>query len=69
MLNDALLHVTWYPPGTHRHTSGHSIFTLAGTITNHNQNKKAGVANRSNTNTTFSLDDMASCCNLQREKN
>jgi len=52
----------------HSHSTGHSIATLAGTITNHNQNATAGVANSSDTNTTVSLDGMASCCNLQRER-
>jgi hypothetical protein len=56
-----------YPAASHNHSSGHSIATLAGTITIHNQNTTAGVANSSDTNTTVSLDGMASCCNLQRE--
>jgi hypothetical protein len=46
---------------------GHSVATLAGTITNHNQNT-TDVANSSNTNTTTSLDGITSCCDLQRER-
>jgi hypothetical protein len=34
--------------------------TLTGTITNHNQNITAGVANSSDSNTTVSFDGMAS---------
>jgi len=52
------------PPESHQHSSGHSIATLAGLITNHNQNITAGVANSSDINTTVSLDGVASCCNL-----
>jgi len=59
--------MTWYSSGSHLHSSGHSIATLAGRTTNHNQNITAGVANSSDTNTTVSLDGMASCCNLNRE--
>jgi len=54
---------------SHRHSSGHSTATLAGTITNHNQNATAGVVNSSDISTTFSLDGMARCCDLQRERN
>ena len=68
-VNDGSSHETWHPPGSHRHSSGHSIATLAGTITNHNQNIRTGVANSSDTSITVSLDGMASCCNLHREKN
>ena len=57
-----------YPPVSHLHSSGHSFATLAGTITNHNQNAIAGVANSSDISTKVSLDDMAICCNLQREE-
>ena len=59
---------TWYNTGSCLHFSGHSTATLAGTITNHNQNTRAGVANSIDTNTTVSLDGMASCCDLQREE-
>jgi hypothetical protein len=60
--------VTWYPPGSHRHSSGHSIATLTGRITNQNQNVTAGVANSSDTTTTVCLDGMASCYDLLREE-
>ena len=59
---------TWYSTGSCLHSTGHSNVTLARTITNHNQNTTTGVANTSDTNTTVSLDGMASCCNLQRER-
>jgi len=42
------------------HPLGHKIATLAGTITKHNQNATAGVANSSDTNSTVSLEGMAS---------
>jgi hypothetical protein len=60
VVNDLRLHMTRYPPLSHLQFSGHSIATLAGTITNHNQNIRAGDAKRSDTNTTVSLDGMAS---------
>jgi hypothetical protein len=41
---------------------------VAGRNTNHNQNIRAGVANCCDTNTTVSLDVMASC-NLHRQRN
>jgi hypothetical protein len=68
-VNDVLTHMTWYPPASHLHSSGISIATLAGTITNHNQNITAGIANSNDTNATVSLDGVASCCNLERESN
>jgi len=67
-VNDESLQKTWYPPASHMHSLGHSIATLAGWTTNHNQNVTAGVANSSDTNTTVTLDGMASCCNLHRER-
>jgi len=54
---------------------GHGSFhrtlykNLVGRITNHNQNTTTGVAKSSYTNSTVSLGGMASCCNLQRERN
>jgi len=51
-------------PESHQHSSRHSIATLAGCITNHNQNITAGVANSSDTTTTVSLSGVAICCNL-----
>jgi hypothetical protein len=68
VVNGGLLQEMWYTAVSHKHSSGHSIATLAGTITNHNQNITAGVANSSDTNTTVSLDGMASCCNQHRER-
>jgi len=65
---DRNLHMTLYPPVSHRHPSGHNIATLAGTITKYNQNIRAGVANSSDTNTTVSFDGMESCCNLHRQR-
>jgi hypothetical protein len=53
-----------YLPGSYLHSSGHSIATVAGRITKHNQNATAGVANSSNTNTRVSLEGMAKYCNL-----
>jgi len=67
-VNDSLEHLMSYPAGSHLHSSGHSIATLAGTITNHNHKATTGVANSRDTNTTVRFDGMASCCNLQREK-
>jgi hypothetical protein len=49
-----------YPAVSQWHSAGHIIATLAGTITNHNQKITAGVANSSDSNTTVSLDGMAS---------
>ena len=66
--NDVPSQSTTHPPVSHLHSSGHSIATLAGRINNHNQNIRGGVANSSDTNTSVSLDGMASCCNLQRER-
>ena len=66
--NDVTLQLTSYHPLSHVHFSGHSIATLTGTITNHNQNNTAGVAKSTETNTTVSLGGVASCCNLQRER-
>ena len=60
---------TRFPLVSHQHSSGHSIATLAGCITNNYQNITAGAANISDTNTTVSLDGLASCCNLHREMN
>jgi hypothetical protein len=68
-VNDAKEQSTQYPPVSHLHLSGHSIATLAGRVTNHNQNIITGVANSSDTNTKVRLDGMKSCCNLQRERN
>jgi microcompartment protein CcmL/EutN len=51
----------------HSHSSGHSFAILTGTITNHNQHITAGVASSRDTNTTVSLEVMASC-NLQIEE-
>jgi hypothetical protein len=68
VVNDVLLHMTKYPVGSHQHPPGHSTATFAGGITNHNENITAGVANSSDSNSTVSLDGMASCCNLQRER-
>jgi hypothetical protein len=45
-----------------------TVLPLLQTRSQPNHNIKAGVANSSDTNTTFSLDVMASCCNLQRER-
>ena len=67
-VKDGPLQLAKYPPCSHLHPSGHRIVTLAGRITNHNQNTTAGVANSSDTNTTVSLDGMASCCDLHRER-
>jgi len=53
------------PAALHRQFSGHNIATFTGTITNHNQDIKTGVAKSSDINITVSLDDIASCCNLQ----
>jgi hypothetical protein len=53
---------------SHSHPSGHSIATLAGTNTNHNQKITAGVANNIDTKTTATLNDVASGCNLQGER-
>ena len=67
-VNDLLEHSTKYPVGSHLHPSGHCIATLAGRITNLNQNATTGVAKSRDTNTTVSLDGMASCCNMHRER-
>jgi hypothetical protein len=56
-------------PGSYQHSTGNCIANLIGWITIQNQNITAGVENISDTNTTVSLDGMASCCNLQRERN
>jgi len=68
LFNDELEQSTWYSPIPHQHFSGHSIATLAGRITNHNQNVTAGNANSSNTNTTVIRDGIANCCNQQRQR-
>jgi hypothetical protein len=65
---DGPWHSTWYPVVLHSHPSGHSAATLAGTITNRNQYTTAGVANSRDSNTTVSFDGLASCCNLERER-
>jgi hypothetical protein len=67
-VNDVLAQSTKYPPMSHLHSAGHSIATVAGQITKHNQYRRAGVANSSNTKVTISRDGMASCCDLQRER-
>jgi hypothetical protein len=54
-------HFTNDPATSHQHSSGHINATFTGTITNHNQKTTAGVANSSDSNTTGSFDDMASC--------
>jgi hypothetical protein len=64
MFDDEPEQSTWYPLGSHRHSSGYSISTLAGRITSRNQNMTAGVANSSDTNTTVNLDGMARFCNM-----
>jgi hypothetical protein len=69
VVNNEPWHVTWYPPGQHQHSTGQSTATIAGTITNHNQNIIAGDASSSDTNTTIRLDGMASSFILHREKN
>ena len=74
MFNPESKECTYYPIETHKYVSEHIIATLASTITNHNQNIKAAFANSNetnnrDTNTTVSLDGMASCCNLHRERN
>ena len=66
--DDVPEHVLKYLPVPHLHYSGHSIATLAGTITNQNQNTKAGEAIRSDISNTVIFDCMASCCKLQRER-
>jgi hypothetical protein len=68
MFNDEPLHETWYSPVSQLHSSGHPIATVAGRITNHNQDIAADVANSSDTNSTISVEGMAGCCNLRREK-
>jgi hypothetical protein len=68
MFNDEPLHETWYSPVSQLHSSGHPIATLAGSITNHNQNTAVDVANSSDTNSTTSVDGMAGCCNLHRQE-
>jgi len=60
VVSELLEQMMKYPPVSHRHPSGQSNATLAGTITNHNQNATAGIANSSGINTTDSLDGMAS---------
>jgi hypothetical protein len=56
------------PFNSHLHSSEQFVTTLAGRITNHNQNITTGVATSNDTNTMTSLDGMASCCNLHRER-
>ena len=67
-VKDGPLQLAKYPPCSHLHPSGHSTATLAGRITNQNQNTTAGAANSSDTNNTVRLDGVASCWNLQRER-
>jgi hypothetical protein len=57
-----------YPSLRHVHFSGHTVVSVTCWINNLTQNMTAGVANSSDSNTTVSLDGMASCCNLHREK-
>ena len=66
--NDVPLQLIQYPPGSHRHPSGHNIAILAGTNTNHNPKITADDANKSDTKTTATLDDMASGCDLQKQR-
>ena len=66
--NDIPSHLTLYPPGSHRHFSGQSFATLAGSITNHNQNITAGDVISSDTSTIVSHYGMANCCILHRER-
>jgi hypothetical protein len=54
---------------SHVLSSGHINSTLPDRITNQNQNITTGVAISSDTKTTVSLDGMAGCCNLHRERN
>ena len=68
-VNDGPSQRTMYPAFSHWQFSGHNIATLAGMVSNTIQNITADVANSSDTNTTVSLDGMASCCNLHRERN
>jgi len=49
---------------SYTHIPQDSIATLSGRIANHSQNIKTG----SDTNTTVSLEVMASCCNLHTER-
>jgi len=69
LFNDEIEQSTWYPPGSYHHSTGHSIDSLVGWITTQNQNITEGLVNNSDTNTTVSLDGMANCCNLHRERN
>jgi hypothetical protein len=69
LLSDDFEQSTWYVPVLHSHSTGHIIATVAGCITNQNQNMTAGVANINDTNTSTSLDGMVGCCNLNRERN
>jgi hypothetical protein len=57
-----------YPALSHSHPSGHSTATLTGTITKHNQNITAGVANSMDSNTTVSIDGTKISFNLHRER-
>jgi hypothetical protein len=50
--------------GTQLQCSGHGVATLPGTITNHNQNMTTDAVNSSDSNSTDSLDEVASCWNL-----
>ena len=69
LFNDEFEHVTCYPSGSYQHFSGHTFVTLAGRITNHNQNITTVVASSIDTKFTVSFDGMANCCNLHRERN
>jgi hypothetical protein len=69
LFDDEIEQATWYLPGSFQHSTGHCVANLVGWITTQNQNITAGVADSSDTNTTVSIDGMASCCNLQRERN
>jgi len=43
LVDDGLMHVARHPPGSHRHSSGHSIATLTSTITNYDRNITEGL--------------------------
>jgi len=68
-VNDGPIYLTWYPSNSHSHSTGHSMATLAGRLTKHNQKIRRGVASSSDSKTTFRLDGMANSSNLQRERN
>jgi hypothetical protein len=69
LFNDEIEQATWYLPGSYQHSRGNCIGNLVALITIQNENITAGLANSSDTNITFSLDGMVSCCNLQRGRN